>query len=105
MGKKLTIAEEINAFLEMWDCKQIISFLRDMIPLFDVYNIDDESDWIEDITNGDEEEARVLRLIRTVYLISKLCDHHAGRMCQMNIKFKDLYKRMEKNGIGKEIEN
>jgi hypothetical protein len=48
MSKKRTLEEEINAFLESWDCKQQIAFLRDIIPLFELYDVEDEDDWVKE---------------------------------------------------------
>lgn len=100
MGKKRTIEEDINRFLDIWDCKQMTSFLREIIPLFELYDVDDEDDWVEKKVGGDEENVRTVRLIRTVYLVSRICCFHAGKMCNIECNFKDLWKKMENHGIG-----
>lgn len=94
MPKKRLIQDEINLFLETWDQKQLTDFIRDITPLFDLYDINDESDWVSEAVGEDEQQ--VVRLIRTVYLVSRLCDFHASKMCSINCHFKDLWKRMEK---------
>lgn len=99
MSRKLTIEEEINAFLDKWDCKQQIAFLRDIIPLFKLYDVDEEDDWVEKEVGGDDENVRTIRMIRTVYLVSRICAFHAGKLCTVNMHFKDLWKRMEKHGL------
>lgn len=43
---KRTLEDEINAFLEIWDADQLNSFLRDIVPLFELYNVEDESNWV-----------------------------------------------------------
>ncbi len=96
MKKKKTIQEEINEFLEFWDLKKQTSFLRDIIPLFELYDVHDEDDWVKNIVGGDEDNVRNIRLIRTVYLISKIAEYHAANLCVIKIKFKDLDKKMEK---------
>ena len=98
MRKKRTIEDEINSFLETWDCKQQIAFLRDIIPLFELYDVEDEDDWVKDKVGGDDENVRNVRLIRTVYLVSRICAFHAGKMVAINCAFKDLWKKMEKHG-------
>lgn len=95
--KKKTLEQEINSFLERWDCGQMIAFLRDIIPLFELYDVDDEDDWVKDAVG--ESNERNVRLIRTVYLVSRIAEFHAGKLCSMKIDFKDLYKRMEKEGF------
>jgi len=96
MGKKNTVEEDINAFLEKWDGDQMCSFLRDIIPLFELYDVDEEDDWVREAVGQSDE--RNVRLIRTVYLISRIAEFHAGILCSIKMNFKDLYKRMEKQG-------
>lgn len=98
MGKKKSLESEINEFLETWDCNKQISFLRDIIPLFELYELDNEDDWVTKI-DGDEEDQRNVRLIRTVYLVSRIAEFHAGKLCSINIRFKGLWEKMEKQAI------
>ncbi len=95
MKKKQTLEEEINHFLERWDYKEQIQFLKDVIPLVELYNVDEDDDWVEKAVGGDIENVRNVRLIRTVYLMSKLAEFHAGKLCMINIEFKNLWKRIE----------
>lgn len=94
MRSKITLEEEINAFLEKWDADQMRNFLRDIIPLFELYDVEDEGDWVTDIVG--ESDERNVRLIRTVYLVSRIAEFHAGTLANIKMNFKDLYKRMEK---------
>lgn len=100
MAKKKSLELEINEFLELWDCKQLTNFLRDIIPLFELYDVEDEDDWVEKEVGGDEENVRTVRLIRTVYLVSRIAELHSGTMAMTRCKFKDLHRRMEKEGTG-----
>lgn len=93
MKSKKTLEYDINAFLETWDCAQLTLFLNDIIPLFDLYNVDEEDDWVKDAVGIDN--LATVRLIRTVYLVSKIAENHAGKLCATKIHFKDIYKRME----------
>ena len=96
MPRKKTLEQEINAFLEIWDCKKLCAFLRDIIPLFELYDVEDEDDWVKDAVGAEDE--RNVRLIRTVYLLSRIAQFHAGPLCRTNIEFKNLWERMEKQG-------
>lgn len=93
---KKTLEEEINDFLDVWDCKQLTAFLRDIIPLFELYDVEDEDDWVEKRVGGGEENVRNVRLIRTVYLVSKIAEFHAGKLSTIKINFKNLYQKMDK---------
>lgn len=99
MSKK-SIEEEIELFLETWGCQEMVSFLKDIIPLFDLYDVDEEDDWVRD--NVGEDNLKNVRLIRTVYLMSKIAETHAGKLAILKVNFKDLYKRIEKNGSFKD---
>ena len=41
----------------------------------------------------------MVTMIHTTYLLSRLCHFHAGKLVSINVKYKDLWKRMEKIGI------
>ncbi len=96
MRTKKNLEQEINEFLEKWDAVQMSSFLRDIGPLMDLYAITDENDWVKEAVG--EDEARNVRLIRTVYLVSRIAEFHSGTLANLKIHFKDLYKKMEKQG-------
>jgi hypothetical protein len=69
-------------------------FLRDIIPLFELYDVEDENDWVKEAVG--ESNERNVRLIRTVYLVSRIAEFHTGVLASLKMNFKDLYKRMEK---------
>jgi hypothetical protein len=95
--QKKTLEQLINEFLDVWDCKQQIAFLRDIIPLFELYDVEDEDDWVKNAVG--EEDERNVRLVRTVYLISRIAEFHAGKLCSIKMNFKDLWQKMEKQNI------
>ncbi len=100
MPRKST-EQEINEFLDIWDCKQINSFFRDVIPLLQLYNVDENHDWLRDIIKA--EDLQSVRLARTVYLLSIICENHSGKMSTAMIHHRNLYKRLET--IADEVEN
>lgn len=93
---KKTLEEEVNSFLEIWDCRQIIQFLRDVIPLFELYDVDEVDDWVKNAVGGDNRNVQTVRLIRTVYLVSKISENHSAKLCYLKIHFKGLWERLEK---------
>jgi hypothetical protein len=95
MKIKKTLEQEINDFLEKWDINQMCAFMHDVMPLMELYNVDENNDWVKDIV-GESNEKNV-RLIRTVYLVSKIVEFHSSIMAHLKMNFKDLYKRMEKH--------
>lgn len=95
--KKKTIEDEIIEFLNTWGSDEMSSFLRDISPLFELYDVDEENDWVKDIVG--EEDERNVRLIRTVYLVSRIAEFHASKLCSIKMNFRNLYLKMEKHGI------
>ena len=95
MAKK-SIEEDINSFLEKWDCEQLTKFLRDITPLFELYDVDQEEDWVKEEVG--EENERNVRLIRTVYLVSRIAEFHSGALASIRVSFPRMWERMEKNG-------
>lgn len=93
--KKFNLETEINQFLEVWDLDMLSKFIEDTYPIFELYNVDEKNDWVRDTVGGDEENVRTVRLVRTVYLMSRIAEGFAGRLCVINSKFKGLWKRME----------
>lgn len=94
--KNKTLEQEINEFLQVWDCDQMCSFLDDITPLFELYDVEENHDWLKDKVG--EIDERNVRLIRTVYLVSRIAEIHSGKMALIRGKFKDIYKRLEKHG-------
>lgn len=92
---KHNIEEEINSFLEFWDCKQMVDFLQKLSPLLELYDVYDEDDWI--MLKVGEENTDNVRLIQTVYLISKLAESYSSVFCKIKITYPKLWKRMEKH--------
>ena len=76
MAKK-DLQQEINEFLEVFDVKSLIDFLECSIPLTELYDVEENKDWVEDYVGKDQ--ASTIRMIRTVYLISKLADASGGK--------------------------
>lgn len=91
---KLTIEEELSKFSELWTCNRLCDFLRDVISLFELYDIQDEEDWIEKEVGPDD--VKNVRMIRMIYLISRIAENHAGILARIKIEHKSLFKRLEK---------
>ena len=97
MKSKKTLEDEINEFLEYWDADQMCAFLCDIGPVFRLYDVDEENDWVKNAVG--EEDERNVRLIRTVYLISRIAEFHAGKLVGVKVNFKNIYQKMEKHAV------
>lgn len=91
--KKTNLEHKLNDFLSVWDLESMQRFLIDSIPIIELYEGIGEKEWLKEEV-GEEDELNV-RLIRTVYLISRLADFHAGRLCTIKAKFPSLWKKLE----------
>jgi hypothetical protein len=92
--RQKTLNDQLNAFLELWGANEMIQLLKDILPFFELYDVDEHDDWVEKRVG--KEDTQNVRLARTIYLISKFCAHHTGRMARTNCEFKDLWIKMEK---------
>lgn len=72
----------------------MVGFLNEVLPLFELYDVDLDSDWVRDAVG--EENVRNIRLIRTAYLMSKVADVYCGKLCSLKSKHAGLWKKMEK---------
>ncbi len=93
MKDKFSIETEINRFLDSWGIEEMTNFMNEILPLVDLYHIDDE-DWVSEIVG--EENTTTVRIVRTVYLTSRIAEIFSGKFCTINIKHKNLWKKMEK---------
>jgi hypothetical protein len=72
--KQNTLENEIKSILGIYGANELISLIEDTYELFELYNIDEQDDWIREEVG--EEKTRDIRLIRTAYLLSRLAEHH-----------------------------
>jgi hypothetical protein len=70
------------------------TLLKDIIPMVELYNIDENNDWLE--AEVGKENKTTVRLARTMYLLSKLAHNNAGKLCRVNCAYPKLWQRMEK---------
>ncbi len=91
--KQKTLEQEINDFLDEFGFAQQNLLLQDLYDLFHIYDIDEQGN-LKGVVEADDE--RNVRLIRIVYLLSRIAEFHAAKLVTCKIKFKDLWRRMEK---------
>jgi len=89
-----TVEEEINDFLNVYGPATFKLFLKDVEPLYDLYNSVEDEEWIEECEGVDD--VNDIRLIRSVYLMSKVADLHALDLSKMKSSFRGLWLRMTK---------
>lgn len=90
------IDKELNAFFQEFDAKSFAALLRDLIPIVEMYDLDESGEAVIDkVLDGDQQHKDAVVMIRTAYLISRLCDFHAGKLLSLRLSFKGLWKRLE----------
>jgi hypothetical protein len=94
MTQILTIEEQINEFLLYLDKNKLQNFILDVLPLFELYDIEENADWVAEIVGDDAADK--IRLIRTVYLMSKIAALHGPTLKNLDKRFRNLYLDMEK---------
>lgn len=91
-----TIDKEINAFLTEWDSSTFARFLRDVMPIVELYGVDDEGHiTIDGQIQGDQMHIDTVVMVRTCYLVSRFIDFHTPKLLSMRTAFKGLWKRLE----------
>ena len=91
-----SIEDDIIEFLQYWNEEKLSNFYKSIMLLIELFDSEEEIDWIEESVGKENE--RNVRAIRLTYLISKFADFHAPELCRTNIKFKNLWKKIEKQG-------
>ena len=95
--KRKTVEEDINDFMECVGDEGMTQFLKDSFALIELYNVTQEDDWIKEAhADASDHEVRKLRIIRTAYLLSRFAEFNAGKMVELKMRWKDLWRRMEK---------
>lgn len=90
---KKTLEKDIENFLELWNVNSLIELIKELYPICELYNVDEEDDWVRDEVGV--ENLQNVRLVRTVYLISRLAEFHASKLVTTKINFKDIWVRMK----------
>lgn len=101
MKPKKTMEDEINEFLQIWSVDDFMKFIEEIADVFSVYYMQDNE--FDTFKGKAEEEIANLRVIKTVYLISRIAELYAGKLCITKMKLPRLYERMEQ--ITKECNN
>ncbi len=93
MKNKKTLEQEINEFFDILGEKETLNLLAHMFFVFELYDVDEDNGWLAECIK--EEDVHNVRMIRTVYLLSKIADLYAGKFCEIKTRFKGLWKRLE----------
>ena len=92
MTKNIPMEQLLEDAFNFWDIKKLTSLLADLMELYELYDVDKDN-WLKDKV-GEDNELNV-RVVRTLYLISKLAEKHAGALLTFKTKFPKLCDKME----------
>lgn len=96
MDKNKNIDKELNAFLTEWDSNSFASFLKDVLPITELYAVDDDGKMIlSQHIEGDQRYVDTVMMIRTAYLMSRFIDFQTPKLLSMRTNFKGFWKRLE----------
>lgn len=91
--KKKDVKETINKALDFWTCSDQLKFMKEVVALFRLYDVDEENDWVEEIVGT--EDLQNVRLMRTMIIISRIAEFHGTTLFNFKLHFPNLYKEME----------
>jgi hypothetical protein len=98
---KKELPQEIEEFITDFDFDKLSSFLMDVIPLVELYAVEEDNDWV--LKEVGPEDTDNVRIVRTVYLISKMSERHSGILAKIRAKYARLWEKIEKNAVEKKI--
>ena len=93
MARPKTIEEHINLAINTWGFKDLSSFMDDIIPLVQLFDFDKNNDWL--LKDLIPEDRNNVRLIRSMYIISKIAENHAGNLVKFKATLPKLYLKLE----------
>jgi hypothetical protein len=91
--EKKTIEQQINEFVQLWAAEDLMKLFEEFEPLHYLYDVTEEDDWVERAV-GKEDRLNV-RVVRTVYLLSRLSEIFAGKFMMTNANFPKLWRKLE----------
>lgn len=92
--KKSDINAEIQELFETWDHITLEKFLFLLFPLYEMYDISEDNDWIKNYV-GEKHLSDVCKA-RTAYFLSKISDFFSGKFSMTKIRHGRLWEQMEK---------
>jgi hypothetical protein len=90
---KRTPEEEINAFLEIWGTDDLLNLLEEISLVFETFYMENTDSPI--LEGKTDEEIANIRIVRSVYLISKIAELYGGKFCMTKMKVPRLYEKLE----------
>ncbi len=88
------INSQVHGILKIFGPERLISFINDMWELFELYDVDEDNDFVSNEVG--EENCREVRLARTAYLLSLVASNHSKALEKIQKKFPDFWKQAEK---------
>lgn len=96
-NSRFTVEAQLNEFMDCIGDRGISIFLETAHPIVELFQ-NDENEWMLDVKSQgiDEDDIKKLKIVRAAYLISRFAELNAGKMVELKMKYKDLWRRMEK---------
>jgi hypothetical protein len=97
MSKKLRdMVQETEEFIEHFGIQGVQALIKEVYEFYELYDVDEIDDWVAHYVKGDAENVRNVRMIRSVYLVSRMAEFLSGKLVLVKTKFPNFYKRLEK---------
>lgn len=101
MGKKpTTVNDKARGILQIFGPEKLMEFISDVWELFQLYDVDENDDWLEAAVGDDN--VREVRLARTAIILSNIAERHAKSFDKIARRFPHLAKDAEK--VAKQME-
>lgn len=91
---KLDISQQCSGILELFDPKDLMDLIEQIMSLHDIYNVSEQVDKEVDEELGGE--LREVRLVMTAVTLSKIADKHGKAFRLINIRYPNFHGLCQK---------
>lgn len=91
--QNLEIEKKLQEFFQIMPHEKLIGFAELAAELLEVFQAYEDCDWDEIMAN---EDTRNVKIIRTVYIMSRLAEDYSGTLALVRVKYKDFWRKLEK---------
>lgn len=91
--QNLQIEKKLQEFFEIMPHEKLTRFAEMSAQLLEIFQAYEDCDWDEIMAN---EDTRNVKIIRTVYIMSRIAEEYSGVLSIVRVKYKDFWRLLDK---------
>lgn len=101
------VSLEATAMINMIGIDPLIDFLRDSVEIFDLLHMSEEEAQLfaNTYSDGDLEQANKIKVVRTVYILSKMVHKHYRMLKKLHSRHSMFWEKLEKIAEQEELKS